>query len=351
MSKKIFISHSVNDKKLVDSFVDLLQTGANISSSDIFCSSLEGMGIPAGKNFIEFIKEELEKPDAVIVIMSKNYLFSQFCLCELGASWILSSSILPIIVEPLTFEDIKGVLTGTQATRLSDSKDLNTFVISLNKNIDNKQFNFARWEVKRDQFQSGVGEIIATLPKPKTVTDKEFQEIKENYESAKKELKKMMADIDEATRINEELKKLKDKDEIRAVLLKSMNEKEKFDHILATTKEVLDRNDSVVNYALFKYYLGEDIIINNYFEQKELADDSKHASDNDYLIDNSGSYSLNMEDPSVSRSVDILNVLKEILDSLSPELYDLLEDEYNLRPKIENKRFWSDVLDLRINYW
>jgi hypothetical protein len=37
-SMKIFISHSEKDKDIVDLFVDLLQTGADMQRTDIFCS-------------------------------------------------------------------------------------------------------------------------------------------------------------------------------------------------------------------------------------------------------------------------------------------------------------------------
>jgi len=351
MSKKIFISHSQNDKPLVDSFVDLLQTGANISSTDIFCSSLEGMGIPAGENFIKFIKDQLEEPEAVIVFMSKNYFFSQFCLCELGASWMLSKFILPLLVEPLTFTDIEGVLTGTQATRLNDNNDLNIFVDSLNERINNKKFNFSRWEIKRDKFQEGSNTIIGVLPKPEIVTSKEFQTLKVHYESAKSEIEQLMDELEKVKRLNEEIKKLKDKDEVRNVVLENITERERFDNILSETKEVLGRNPSVVNYALFKYSKDEEIFIRSYFEQKNLADEANHAVDEDYLIKNENSYSLNTQDPTVSKSLFAIEELKEVLGSLSKELYDLLEENYNLRPIIENQKFWEEVLELRINYW
>ena len=152
MSNKIFISHAVADKDLVDAFVDLLQTGANISTTDIFCSSLEGMGIPPGKNFIEFIKDKLQDPKVVIVFLTQNYLESQFCQCELGASWILSTAIIPIIVEPLSFNDVKAVLTGTQCVQIKDKLKLTEAIIELNKIIGNRKYNSARWEVKRDKF-------------------------------------------------------------------------------------------------------------------------------------------------------------------------------------------------------
>jgi hypothetical protein len=41
-SSKVFISHAVADKKLVDALVDLLQVGCNLSTQQIFASSIDG---------------------------------------------------------------------------------------------------------------------------------------------------------------------------------------------------------------------------------------------------------------------------------------------------------------------
>ncbi|WP_461256141.1 toll/interleukin-1 receptor domain-containing protein, partial [Treponema sp. R80B11-R83G3] len=96
-SKEIFISHSSKNKSIADKLVDLIETGIGVSSDNIFCSSLEGMGIPSGKNFINFIKEQITEPKIVILLLTQSYYKSIFCLCELGASWALSHNIIPII--------------------------------------------------------------------------------------------------------------------------------------------------------------------------------------------------------------------------------------------------------------
>jgi len=114
MKKKIFISHAVKDKKLADSLVDLFQTGMDIKSRDIFCSSLEGLGIPSGSNFIEHIKSQLQSPEVVVALLSPNYFESQFCICELGATWAMSHELIPILVPPASYKDLKGVLLPTQ---------------------------------------------------------------------------------------------------------------------------------------------------------------------------------------------------------------------------------------------
>jgi len=123
-SKAIFISHAVANKELADKLVDLLETGIGISDSDIFCSSLESLGIPSGTNFVNFIHKQISKPKVVILLLTPEYFNSSFCLCELGASWILSHNIIPLLVPPLEYFDVKAVLTGVQVHKIDQKSDL-----------------------------------------------------------------------------------------------------------------------------------------------------------------------------------------------------------------------------------
>lgn len=74
----IFISHASRDKKLVDEFVDLLQTGIAIRQDQIVCTSLEGMGIPRGSNFVNLISEKLKGAKFVISVITPSYYESMF---------------------------------------------------------------------------------------------------------------------------------------------------------------------------------------------------------------------------------------------------------------------------------
>jgi hypothetical protein len=58
----VFISHAVKDRALVQEIVSLIEEGMGIPEEEIFCSSLNGYGIPNGKNFVTFIKEQLLDP-------------------------------------------------------------------------------------------------------------------------------------------------------------------------------------------------------------------------------------------------------------------------------------------------
>lgn len=189
MSKNIFISHAVKDKPLVEKFVDdILQVGMDISANDIFCSSLSGMGIPSGKNFIDYIKEEIQQPKVVIVFFSKAYISSQFCMCELGATWAMTHNILPILVPPLTHSDIKGVLTGIQVDRVNNADEINRFQEALSNILGNK-LSFSRWERKRNHFLKESKEILENIvAECEREKDSAYLELEVKYADAQAEI-------------------------------------------------------------------------------------------------------------------------------------------------------------------
>src|SRR5690349_5879628 len=118
-SKAIFVSHAATDSAIADKVVDLLATAMGINvQKDVTCTSLEGLKIPAGMDFKQFIKEQIQEPKIVLLLISKNYFASQFCLAELGASWAMSHRIIPFLVPPCKSDDMKAVLSGIQALKI-----------------------------------------------------------------------------------------------------------------------------------------------------------------------------------------------------------------------------------------
>ena len=70
-SKAVFISHAVKDKDLAKEIVELIEEGIGIPEAQIFCSSLQGYGIPAGKNFVTFIKQQMWEPQIVVLLLTR----------------------------------------------------------------------------------------------------------------------------------------------------------------------------------------------------------------------------------------------------------------------------------------
>jgi len=102
---KIFISHSSKDKELVSQFIEtILILGLGLKREDIFCTSDRGTDIKSGEDFKRVIKEELDGAKAVIQIVTKNYKTSEVCLNEMGAAWVISDKVIPLVAFPFNYD-------------------------------------------------------------------------------------------------------------------------------------------------------------------------------------------------------------------------------------------------------
>ena len=164
-SKPIFISHATADKELADKLVVLVETGIGIPDTDVFCTSLEGLGIPSGANFVDFIKSQIQEPRVVLLLLTPHYYASEFCLCELGASWSMAHRAFPLLLPPLTYDDVNGVLLGTQVLRLNSKEKLNQFQEEMIELFKIKGKAFAIWEKRRDEFLEWLEEYWSRLRK------------------------------------------------------------------------------------------------------------------------------------------------------------------------------------------
>ena len=161
---RVFISHAAKDKELVEEVVDLLQVGVGVHPNDVFCSSLPGMGIPTGTDFISYIKSKVQNPDLVLLVVTPEFLKSQFCNNEVGASWALSLPIRPLLVPPLEFGDVRGVLAGTQIAKLNDKEKLSDLRDEIAEKLGLKPLKTSHWERKRDRFLAKLEEILSQRP-------------------------------------------------------------------------------------------------------------------------------------------------------------------------------------------
>ena len=78
---KIFISHSTDDKPIVEKFVTMLEQ-MGVKQNQLFCSSVAGYGIPQGAgDLYDFIRNEMDSDNLFFIMMlSKNYYKSPVCL-------------------------------------------------------------------------------------------------------------------------------------------------------------------------------------------------------------------------------------------------------------------------------
>lgn len=158
--EKIFISHSSKDARIVEEIIELLES-IGVEPGQIFCTSFEGKGIDLGENFLDVIKDELSLDSLVLFVLSENFYKSPVCMCEMGAAWVLSKSHIPLLVPPLSYNDIKGVVPLTQGMILTSAEKLNSFKEKIERSFDiKKKLNFSDWERKRERLLKQLQQII-----------------------------------------------------------------------------------------------------------------------------------------------------------------------------------------------
>lgn len=159
---KIFISHASKDADVVEEIIEMLES-IGIESNQIFCTSFEGYGIGLGENFLDTIKSELSSDSLVLFVLSENFYNSPVCMCEMGATWVLSKEHIPIVVPPLSYDDIKGVFPLSQGFILTDPLKLNSFKEKIEStfNVSNP-LSFSTWEWKRDRICNRLSSILET---------------------------------------------------------------------------------------------------------------------------------------------------------------------------------------------
>lgn len=161
MTPRVFITHSSIDKELADAVVEILRLGTDLSSNQIFCSSVEGLGIPTGQTFMQYIKNQLASTELVVPLITPAYLDSTFCMWELGATWVRGVDTYPILVPPVKTDNLPGPLRTMQVARL-DSPGMNGLAstVAAKANVSVIQDT---WERKRNAFLSSTPALLLKL--------------------------------------------------------------------------------------------------------------------------------------------------------------------------------------------
>ena len=348
---RVFISHAVKDKSLVDVFFDLLQTGIGLSPDETFCSSLEGMGIPAGANFIDYIKGQVQAPDLMLLILSPNYLDSLFCQCELGAGWVMSHNMIPLVVPPTTYSDLKAVLTGIHAYRIDSDTDLSELRDQVIKLLALSAPKTARWDAKKRKFLEALPNILSNIQLPDRVSSKDHQALQEKYDESVNELKSCLDDIDLLNEQIERLKQCKDKEEVRAVEREFSDNWEQFESLCETAAELSKPLPFVVIEAIYHEMSEKHGVPYG----QEIWDAIRDAVQEDYLsVSNDDEVSVNTEDPKVARYMDAANDVARFLWKQDEESSFTTEyiDKYDHRPEFSSRKLWEKHLGLTsFNRW
>lgn len=159
--KRLFISHATVDAPIVEELLDILGL-LGLGPDHIFCSSVAGYGIPLGEDFYERLRTELTTDVLVLFVLSANFFKSPVCLCEMGATWVLTKKHVPILIPPFGFAEIKGVIPATQGFKLTEKLKMNELaqIVAQHFQLPSYSQN-PDWERKRDKSLARIEALVA----------------------------------------------------------------------------------------------------------------------------------------------------------------------------------------------
>jgi hypothetical protein len=147
----IFVSHASSDR----AFVEVLKShldGGGLGTRDYFISSIDGT-IPLGSRDIEKIYSAMEASSIFIEIITPSFLKRSRCLQEVGFISALCRNakkidpdgypleVLPMVIPPLTPDEVFRDLDRVQAPVMNSDKALRTFSNQLRSATERCQVN------------------------------------------------------------------------------------------------------------------------------------------------------------------------------------------------------------------
>lgn len=344
---KIFISHAVKDADMiVRPFIDMLVMGLGIDRGEIYCTS-DG-DIPTGVNFPEHIKTNINSAELVIMILTENYMDSDFCLNEMGASWANNQNIYPIVIPPATYKILdRSALRGVTNVLMATEDDLPKLRDELEGKELTGKIRSGEYRTRGKHFLESIEKYEEQRQKegPLTVPVEVFSKLQNQLKELDAELEEKIDECDTKDELIEELKKLKDQTAVKQVIRShNVNEWVELQELIDEAKSSLNQLDSMMVRLIFHYryfpHNFEPEPIDGWSAIHKLA--AKRFIDQD-----ENKITINDGHPLIRKADKALDILSDALEGMSPEVYKQFEEEYGLELDLSNIDFWENTLRIR----
>lgn len=162
--KKIFISHSSKNKNISDYLYDLLKK-IGVKSNNIYYSSREETGADYLDSCLESISDEFKNNELLVILMLSNEFYkSDVCLAEMGATWVTTNQYIPIIIPPLGYSNIRGVIDSMKNSIALTDPSISTKLDKFKKTIEefiglDEVIELSEWTTCKDEFIKNIKSI------------------------------------------------------------------------------------------------------------------------------------------------------------------------------------------------
>ncbi len=90
----------------------------------------------------------------------------------------MSHDVFPILVPPLSYDDVKDVLLGTQVAKIDNEIKYNELRDCLIEKVSCTNKSSTKWDVKRKAFLNLINPLLKNISLPETVSSEELLQLR-----------------------------------------------------------------------------------------------------------------------------------------------------------------------------
>lgn len=313
----MFLSHAASDKALVDDLKWLIQTAVGLAPSEFFYSSGMGTGIPAGRSFVEHIRDEMAGSTFVVAVMTPAFRESEFCLAELGAVWLAADKdFYPVCVPEIDRAELKATLTGLQVERVDDGPVLANLLQRICEHFE-KPYNAAACSAAIEDFLATLPARLSGLAGPTTVSADELDSARATIERLGQQVTEARDQLAASRQLVEDIKSAKTLEEIEELELPDETE-EQIEYLIARVRDAVLRLDMSVRQVLPYAAKAQGMPWPDHGSWERT--DIQAEVDKGYLNDGDDGYVyLNTDWPDIETAVDAVRDLQQRLQTFTQD--------------------------------
>lgn len=347
--KKVFVSHAIKDKAIIDWFVDDLLVGVlNIKTNDIFCISTEGMKIKSGEDWRNQIRENIISAEIIFLIITPHFKQSEVCLNEMGAAWVSSGKVFPLITEPINFRTVGVIQESNQIEKLLEETSLDRIKdeIQVILKIPAREIQSDRWTSKKKEFIRKVNKHIQENPFPTPLDNNTFEATLKENKDLNTAYNNLLDEKMELEALVKDLKKAKNKEEVKAIEKKHgfSSDFDEFKEIVDEINSKLKKFHPIIQKIIYKSFSGSMIKIDWDIYEAELGEaQSRQFIDEDMNADFDTTNHMKELHKLLLKINKLINISRR-----SNEFPEEFQEEYNIPMDLKNLNFWEDVFKAKI---
>jgi len=141
---RIFISHSSQNETEAIEIKNWIEN--NGWGGDVFLDLDPERGLVAGEKWLNTLKKAVHRCEAVLPLISKEWLSSKWCLSEAGTARLLGKQIIPILIDNTNISELPADMTPEQIVDRNSDPNWEIWLKEGLKraNLDPKTFYFKK---------------------------------------------------------------------------------------------------------------------------------------------------------------------------------------------------------------